>query len=469
MRKKHNPIDGWFLFFIIALGFWWVLAGGESTPASEIQRLQTSTDPEVWIRALGCEDREVRNYARENILETLPPESLEQIAVEASQSGIQSSRLAGLWLLSQVDAEGRGAIAAQYLYDQDSGVIEEALKVLAEDPVEGSRDRIIELINNSRNEVKATGLRALAAIENPEDTALFISNLGMSNSDVREAAKYGILRLAPVHPDIVTVLLGAARGDDLSAARESLGLLGQIGGEGALNGLFMFLEFGPIALASDAAGAIGEIGGQETAVRALDLYLNASGRIRAQAARVLEVIGLSEARDPLWATVQDESREFWLRHHSMEALATCGDESMVMEIVEWLSDPARDTRIVRIGIEALGGIGGDEVLDIYDLIIAGEVDFGLDYTGGQTALIAAVEGLGRMDTDESRERLRTLLETTDPESFDILIAIVQSLGSVGTREDIETLMKLEEGKPVLHTFVINAVTAIDKHYSEDVE
>ncbi len=469
MSNLIKRIDPWFLTLIGVMVVWWLVAGGVQTPSSQINVLQNSSDPELWLDALGSGDRIIRNYARENLPDALPPESLESIAVQAVEDPDPDTRIAGLWILAHADIEGGGEIAARFLHDENKELIEAALDVLANDPVPEVHDRLVELTDDPEDDIQAASLRALVSYGDSDDLPVFISFLGKSNVSLIHAGRDGIIAIAPHTPGTITALMGTAYGSDLHAAREALGLIGEIGDTEILDGLFSFLEYGPVGLTSDAADAIGKIGGEAAGLSALDLYRTSTGRIRKQTARVLETIEVKEAQDDLWAVVQDRSEEFWLRYYSLEALSTCADESLVPEIIKYIENEEPDDRLVGIGIEAIGGIGGDDVISVYDAIIAGEIDFGLNRSGGEAALISVIKGLGRMDSDESRTRLRSIAESAEPDNFEILIELAKAFTKIGTREDVEILRELGKGKSIMQTPVDNAIAAIEERYPGEAE
>ncbi len=467
MDNLKKRIDPWFILLIGAIVLWMLLALNEVTPASEIRALAGSDNPSVWVTALSSDNRTVRQYARDNILDSLPTESLIEIAPQACESTDPSTCLAGLWILAHTEMDGRGAIASGFLDSDSSDIRKAALDILAVDPVPETRARVIELTSDADTGVQASGLNALSAIGNPDDLPTFYLQLGHSTSVVRQAAHDGITSMAPGNPDVIPDMLGLAMGSDLAAAREALSILGELGGQDALDGLFELLVTGPVALAPDIANAIGTIGGDEASNRALDLFINGTGRVRSQMARVLGVMEVGEASEYLWEVVTDNSQEFWLRHRSIESLGLCGDEYYVPGIIQFIADPVLDPRLVRIGVVALGGLGGDEVIETYDQIIAGELDFGLNRSGGETALLDVVRGLGNMDSDESRARLRSILENTEPDAFDILIEVLKSITKVGNRADIIIIEELIEGKPVLESFANEAIRVINERHPLD--
>ena len=82
MSVLGKRIDFYFLLLLALIGLWWGLAGGIRTPASEIDALERTSDPEVWARALRNTDRAVRSYARGHIMEACSPEALAEIALD---------------------------------------------------------------------------------------------------------------------------------------------------------------------------------------------------------------------------------------------------------------------------------------------------------------------------------------------------------------------------------------------------
>ena len=463
-------IDKPFAVLIAALAVWWILVGQGTTPAEQIARLEKSTDPSVWTAALSSEDRTVRKYARENLIERLPEASLEPVALEAVRSSDEQMILAGLWILAKVDVDSRGEIAWDFLDSENNEIIEAALDVLALDPVADLHDRLVELSSTGRESTSDAALKALAALKNPDDLPIFLAGLGSPRMNTRDIASDAILGLAPVTPHLLSALTGVAYGNDLSAARESLRLIGELDDVNALETLFYYLEYGPIGLSSDAANAIANSGNPDAANRALDLFVNADGHIRNQAARVLGAIGNIDAQDYLWATVIDSSQEFWLRYYSMEALATCGTPELVPEVIEYIENVEPDDRIVRAGIESIGGMGGKDVFTVYDAVIDGQIDFGLNRSGGNQALLSVINGLGKMKSGESQtgaiERLRTLAGKMGSGDIENIMAVARALGNIGTRDEIEVLNSLEEITPVVHGVVGESILSIIERYPE---
>jgi len=469
MSEFRTRLDPWIIVLAGLIAVWWVFAGSDKTPASSIDMLARSTDPKLWIEALESGDRTIRDYARENILKSLTPDALGPVAMEECKSSDASGQLAGLWVLGRVSVAGRGQLAATFLQNDNPSVLAAALRVLAEDPMPSVRDRILAFVDDPEVEVKAASLSALAALHDPNDLPLLISNLSETSASVREAARNGILNIAPYAPQTVAALITAAYGSDRSAGREALQLLGDVGDPAALDALFAFVERGPVGMTGEAADAIGKIGGKRATDHALELYRNGEGQARNQAARILGAIGVVEARDYLWAVVRDDSNEFWLRYWSMDALATCGDASLVPDVIDFLDKDEPDPRLIRVGIEALGGMDGDQVIGLYDRIIAGDIDFGLNESGGHAALVSVITGLGKMNTDASRERLRSLATSTEPDSFDVVRAIAMSLGKVGTPQDIEILRDLERDRFILDRDISAAIAQIEQRYPSETD
>ena len=461
MTTLKNRID---INLLVFLGFiigWIILAGGVRTPASEIADLQNNPDPEKWIEALTSDDRTVRNYAKSHILEVCSEETLGPIALQIAEYDDPAKQFAALWVLARADVPGRGILAARILEDENSPLLEPALAVLAEDPVLEARGILIALTEEMDFGIRAVALEALAAIANPDDLPIFLDYIGDPITEVREAAIEGVYILAPDSPDLTAELMSIVWGSEMPASREALRLLGDLGGPESLDALFVFLDSAISVLAAEAATAIGKIGGEEAIERALEMFRTARTRSRAQAARALGELNARVARDDLIAVVLDENKDIWLRYYSMEALATCGDESLIPDLLDLMNNPDTDQRLVRTGIEALGGIGGDRVLEIYDSIISGELDFGLDQMGGQTSLVSCVMGLGKMDSDSSRERLRSILENSESDNLDIIIGVIRALGNVGTSEDIPLILGTLTDKPVLSSPVGEAIESIE--------
>jgi HEAT repeat protein len=243
--------------------------------------------------------------------------------------------------------------------------------------------------------------------------------------------------------------MSVAWGSDVAASREALRLIGEFGGPEALEGLFYFLDSSLTGISSEAAIAIGRIDGQEAVDRALEIFRTGRNRSRAQAARALGELRAREAANDLLTAVLNGSEDIWVRYYALEALGWCGNEGMVPQIVSIMENPDSDPRLVRIGIEALGALGGETVLEIYDRIIAGDEHFNLDRTGGQTALVSCIAGLGKMNSDESRERLRSILKSAEEDNLDVIIGVIRALGNVGTPDDIGTIRALESEIPFL--------------------
>ena len=450
----NKYIDTSFAILIAALGIWWIISGASPTPAEQITSLENSFDPAKWMDALGSDDRVVRNYARDNMADRLPDSFMEPLAIEAVNSSDDNDILAGLWIMASVDVENRGELAGQFLDSENNEIVEKALEVLALDPVPELHDQLVNLIEDETGVRHDEALKAIAAIENPDDLALFISFLGSSRINTRDIASDAIIKLAPSTPHLLSAMIGVAYDTDLSAAREALRIIGKIDNPDVLDALFEYLEIGPVGLGTEAANAIADSGLPGAGERALELFLESGGRIRNQAARVLGAIGNTDAQDYLWSTVIDPGEEFWLRFYSMEALATCGTPDHVPYVIEYIENVEPDSRLIRAGLEAIGGMGGSDVFVIYDAVIDGELDFGLNNSGGDQALISAITGLGKMKTDDSRigavERLTALSQSMEPGDIEFIMAIARALGKVGSRNDIDTLLDLEAVSPVAH-------------------
>jgi len=464
-------IDTHLAVLIAALVLWWLLAGTGNTPAEQIYILENTVEPSAWMDALRSDDRVVRQFARDNVLEKLPVESLEPIALDAVKGDDEQQVLAGLWILAKADIESRGILAGDFIDSGSDEIVEAALDVLAVDPVPELRERLVELTENERVSTRDAALKALSAIQNPDDLSLFISHLGSTRINTRDICRIAIIALAPSTPHLLSALIGVAYDTDLFAARESIKIIGQLDDPDALDTLFDYLEFGPVGLSSEAANAIANSDDPDASDRALQLFLNAGGRTRNQAARVLGAIGNTEAQNYLWSTVTDNSEEFWLRYYSMEALGTCGTAELVPEIIEYIENVEPDDRIIRAGLESIGGMGGEDVFVIYDAIIDGEIDFGLNRSGGNQAMVSTINGLGKMTSGDAqagaRERLHSLSSTMGPGDIELIMAIVRAFGDIGTRDDFEVISELEDISPVIHGVVSEALTSIETRYPEN--
>ena len=468
MDRLRTRIDPNFLLVVVLLAIWWLISGGVKTPASEIAALQSGRDPAEWASALASPDRNVREYAREHIMEACPPESLGGLAIQAAQSDDPGRQAAGLWLLSQVDAPGRGAIAARFLDAQTTDLRRAALDVLAKDPSPEAHAALVRMVEDDNASIRVAAVVALSAIGSPADLEIFLDFLGNGDPVARQAAHKGILKIIQADPIATQRLLDITMGSDLTAAREAVGILGEVGGQPMLDRLLELLEYGPPGLSGDVAEAIGRIDGDEARTRALEIYRTGSTRARHGAARALESLRDTAAGPDLLTTALNPNEELWLRYYSLEALTTCGTPSLVPQVLLFLQDETNDQRLTKIALEALGGMGSDEVLETYDRVLAGDEDFGLNRDGSNGAKIAVVAGLGHMDTDASRERLRGLLERSNFQDADLNIQVVRSLGKVGTREDIPGLEDAKRGRMLLRTPVDEAIKAIEKRYPEPV-
>ncbi|MFH1675640.1 MAG: hypothetical protein ABIC40_01360 [bacterium] len=424
--------------------------------------MKKSADAKTWMDAIGSPDREVRIFARDNFANYVPESEIGPLALKAAGSDDYETALTGLKMLSKADIPGRGKVAILSLNSERAELVRAALEVIKQDPVPESHDTLEVLLANPDVTIQSGTIEALAAMGNPDDTALFIDFLSSSSAGLRKTAHDAIIKIAAKNPEAVNELLKAARGFNLSTARQSIEILGEIGGNEATAALFEFVTGGPPGLASDAATALGKIGGEDVSKRALGIFREGDSSARSHIARVLEALHNKNAMSDLWQTVINPDEDLWARYYSMEALTTCGDETLVPEIITYFENGRHDDRITGMAIEALGGMGGPEALDLYDSVILGEKDFGLDRAGGKVALSAVIRGLGHMDTDESRERLRKIMDETDPEEIQILIDVIRSFSQVGTEDDIERLRKLGDQSMVLESPTIEAIAEIEK-------
>jgi len=466
MKRKWQP-DPYILVLLGLIGLWWLLAGSDTTPASTIRTLESSTDTAEWLEALGSDDRAVREFSRDNVISSLSTEELKSIATEAVVSDNTNVIEAGLWVMSRVEIEGRGEIAAGFLDHELQDIRKAALDVLAEDPVENAHDRILELTDDSLLSIQISAVKALSAYNDPDDLPLFIRFLGDTNSNIKDAARDGIRNLARESDTVLPALMAAAHNyDELAIAKESVSLLGDIGDDSSVDGLIELLSSGHVGLYSEAADAIGAIGSPAAISRVYELYMTADDRIRAQAARALGALSAVGITDDLWNAITDGSEDFWVRYWSLDALASCGDEYYITPLMDLLESPGLDSRLVRFGIEVLGGLGGDDVLGIYDGILDGTLDFGLLSAVGDTARIAAIAGLGRLGTDGSRDRLREIFDTTPLDDFAIINITITSLGKVGTPADIPVLESALQQEPILERVVSEAIYGINQRYPD---
>ncbi len=348
MSSLANRMDAHLLIFLGLIAVWAIIAGGVQTPASEISELESSTDPSTWVEALTSPDRTVRNHAREHILDVCSSDALGRYAMESVNSPDRSNQEAALWLLARIDVPGRGLLASGLIGNEHASLREAALAVLAEDPVPEAHDILVSMTEDPDISVQATALSALSALGDPDDLHIFIDFLGSPRTSLREAANNGILAITPISTASIPSLLAVAQGSDLSASREAVRLLGEIGDPDALDGLFVLFETGISGVASEAAIAIGKIGGEYATEKTLHLFRTGQTRVRAQAARTLGELGTTDAVDDLWDAVRDKSEDVWVRYYSMHALATCGDRALIPGVLELLNDLDNDPRLIKM-------------------------------------------------------------------------------------------------------------------------
>ena len=436
-----------FIFFTGIIILWIIFSLNIATPGSIIEKLENSNDPSIWISALQSDDRNIRKYSEDNIFHRTENDELGKLALKALESGDTRAVVSALWILSNVEIAGKGAAAVGYINHENPSVREMALSVLASEPVPEAREILIELTDEIDFASRSNALKALSELANPDDLPIFLKHIGDPIESVRLAAHDGIIAIAPECPDIVTLLLNIAWGPDFPSSREAIKLIGELGLSEALDELFYFLDATLTGISTEAAIAIGKIGGQKAINRALELFFTGTNRIRSQAAKTLGELHASEAADELLKAAMNRDEDIWVRYHSLEALGNCGDEKMIPLILSIMENPENDSRLVRMGIETLGALDGKSVLNIYDRIIARELDFGLDSAGGQTSLTSAIIGLGKMNSDESRERLRRIIRETTDNNLDVIIAVIRALGNVGTTDDLSLIHISEPTRP----------------------
>ncbi len=83
---------------------------------------------------------------------------------------------------------------------------------------------------------------------------------------------------------------------------------------------------------------------------------------------------------------------------------------------------------------------------------------------GQSSIITCIAGLGRMDSDGSRERLRSILENAEDDNLNVIIGVVRALGNVGIPEDIDRLQDIKYLNPVLERMIDEAIEAINARF-----
>lgn len=462
MKKNKLQVDPNFIFMLVILGVWWTLSGSALTQRSEIETLQSTANPETWIQALSSPDRTVREYAIENILDNCDRSELENLLLSGIDAYPEQTQAVILRLLATMETSGSGDIAIQFLDSENVELRSAALDVIAVNPLLRCHDLALSLADDPDPGVQLKALRALAAYEDPSDLPKFIDFLNRPNAQMRDIASDGIISIAEKSDDVLPAIMGLAYGNDPVASQAAIYILGEIGDESALDNLFVFLSGGAPALTGDLAEAIGKIDGPEAENRALDLFRNGDNRDRAHAARVLGELGCEDAAAELWSAGADHVEDFWVRMYSLEALATCAPPEYSVDLIEYLNEAVLDPRLIRTIIETLGGIGGQQVLDLYNSIIDGTEDYGLNRQGGNEALEAVVTGLGKMDTDLSRSMLISIIENSDPNSLEILLSGIRSMGVIGTSNDIEFLRGLAETQFILTATVNEAISSIEK-------
>jgi HEAT repeat protein len=150
----------------------------------------------------------------------------------------------------------------------------------------------------------------------------------------------------------------------------------------------------------------------------------------------------------------------------MAALAECGSTAQVPEVLQFLAQqPGEDSRLTRAAIEALGGMDGAQVLEVYDRVLRGEESFGLAGEGPDLAIIAVAAGLGHMNTENSRTRLRDLLQNASLQDTELTIQVIRSLGEVGVADDVPLLEEAKVGRLILVSPVDEAVKSIQDRFS----
>ncbi|HEX9746031.1 MAG TPA: hypothetical protein VGB30_11460 [bacterium] len=465
ISKLHKYIDMYVVAVVGILIVCAIYAGRTVTPGSMIEWLDKSQDLEFWVSSMTYPDRSVRNYASDNIVDKFPGDELGGIAIQMTSSDDPRERLIGLGLLGKTNLDNAGDYAINFLDSSDVKEINLALAILVNDPHPQVRERLLEILQGGESSLELNALKALGKLANPQDLSLYINYLPTPNVNLRDAASEALIRMAPFSDQVVPSLLGSAFGSNLTSKRAAIHVLGEIGDESSLDSLFSLLITGDPALATDVVKALGAIGGEETSRKAYDLFMSGDTRARRGAARVLGEIGVPEAAGDLWAAVEDRTNEIFLRLNSMVALARCGNQDIAVKILELLHDRSEDPRIVRSGIESLGGIQPDFLFDVYDSIIRGDEDFGLNQRGGNTALLSVAVGLGYVDSDESRSRLRSFLDDNSVDRLELLMGTVRSLGKVGTADDIAVLSAAKDELPLLTNVVDSAIREIESRYS----
>jgi HEAT repeat protein len=466
MTKLTNKIDSNFALVLAVLVVWWLVAFGVKTPASEIKSLENSSSADMWVKSLSSPDRNVRNYAKENILKKFKPDELGALAMKDVESEDPNRQIPGLWLLAQVDVPGRGKAVSKFLDSTLDDLKQAALDVMAQDPSPEAHDALVKLVEDEDESINASVMAALAAIGNPDDLNIFVEALGRGNPSIRDAAKKGLLKIVASDPTLSDKLLKLVGSNDPTVAREVVELLGEMKRPDTLDGLFYYLENGSPGLTMDIASAIGKIDGDAARTKALEAFKTGSSRTRRGAAKVLRELGYKAAEADLLAVAVNPFEEFWLRYYAMEALATCGTEASITETLRLIQDKLTDPRLVRMALGSLGGMDTARVLDIYDQVIAGKQNFGLDEVGGQSAKLSVIAGLGYMNTDESRKRLREMLGQQGNDDIEVTTQVVRSLGKVGNRDDIPVLKDAKVGRMLLRAPVDDAIKSIEDRYPE---
>lgn len=467
METIKRLIDPYLVFLLALIGIWWIFSAWSETPAKSISKLEKSKDVNKWITALASSDRQVRNFAKKHIVDNFSVDELSQAVTQALAKDDPWFQLAGLWLLSESQIPGAGEMASKFLNSKDADIKIAALKVLSKFPFPPVHGIIAGMTEDSNETVQNAAVNALASDAREEDLNLFLKFLNMPYSDAREAAIKGITEIASKNRASLTTLIQYASQSDRNTTYEIINIIGKLGDESAIRPLFDLLKYGPPALANEVTKAIGAIGGEEARTLARQLFLSGEDNERRAAAKVLKLIKDKSMSSKLAAIAFDESEDFWLRLYSMEALGTCGTEDLVPETLRFIENRNNDPRLVRAALEAVGGMGDEKVLDLYDKILNRKADIGYGEDSGESDRLAVVTGLGYMDTEDARERLRNILRHSNLEDTEIIIEAIRSLGKIGEPEDIDLIMKERKGRPLVTQSANEAVESIRKRFPQN--
>ena len=264
-----------------------------------------------------------------------------------------------------------------------------------------------------------------------------------------------------------------ALGDPDSDVRSSaVGALGEIGGERVIDLLLEALSNPFSDVRSSAVNALGEIGGERVITILIEIFYDPDSDVRSNAAWALGEIGGERVIGLLLEALSDPDSD--VRSSAVGALGEIGGERVIDLLLEALSNPFSDVR--SSAVNALGEIGGERVIESL-IEVRDDPNLGLRYiaaialgkAGDVRVINLLIEALGDPDSDVRFGAVSVLGEIGDERAIEPIIealgdpdirvkfSAVYALGEIGGERAIEPLIEaLSDPETIVRYFATSA-------------